>query len=430
MKKQFLGLISALLLIGMVTLVLNIHPVKAFTGTVYIRADGSVDPLDAPIQRNGDLYTLTDNINSDADGIIVQKDNVVIDGSGFTLRGTGVPLFSKGIDLSGRINVTIMNMGIEAFREGVWLYYSSKYNTIVGNNIKANFGRNIHLYHSSDYNSIIGNNITGGYWAGIPIPTDNILIADSSYNKIVGNSITGSGVAGIWVLDFSCYNIISGNGIKKNFRGIWLENLNAPPRYNSIVGNNITMNFNAGLLDECTADNLVYHNNFIDNNPQVNCYESTNIWDDGYPSGGNYWSDYKERYPNATEINGSGIWNAPYVIDKNNQDNYPLVEPWSPIEVPPVEDTEAYIDYVNETIQDLPDEIFNKPGEDILDVKYDFSDLFDNALENINEGNYEGAIEKLETIKEKIYQEMVESAERQEIISLVDDLIAYLETLL
>ena len=52
-------------------------------------------------------------------------------------------------------------------------------------------------------------------------------------------------------------------------------------------------------------------------------YVSVNIWDNS--SEGNYWSDYEERYLNATEIDNSGIWNTSYVIDGNNQDNYPIV---------------------------------------------------------------------------------------------------------
>jgi hypothetical protein len=39
----------ALLLMGMLTLAFNIQPVKA-SGTIYVRADGSVDFPSAPIQ--------------------------------------------------------------------------------------------------------------------------------------------------------------------------------------------------------------------------------------------------------------------------------------------------------------------------------------------------------------------------------------------
>jgi hypothetical protein len=54
---------------------------------------------------------------------------------------------------------------------------------------------------------------------------------------------------------------------------------------------------------------------------------SENIWDNGLLSEGNYWSNYTNQYPNAKELDGSGIWDVPLVIDENNQDRYPLVNP-------------------------------------------------------------------------------------------------------
>jgi len=48
-------------------------------------------------------------------------------------------------------------------------------------------------------------------------------------------------------------------------------------------------------------------------------------WDNGYPSGGNYWSDYLEKYPLAEEIESSGIWNEPYQIFESENDNFPLI---------------------------------------------------------------------------------------------------------
>jgi hypothetical protein len=52
----------------------------------YIRADGTVDPPTAPVSRNGDAYTLTDDMFCDGDGIIVQKDNIILDGAGHAVN--------------------------------------------------------------------------------------------------------------------------------------------------------------------------------------------------------------------------------------------------------------------------------------------------------------------------------------------------------
>jgi hypothetical protein len=62
--------------------------------------------------------------------------------------------------------------------------------------------------------------------------------------------------------------------------------------------------------------------------------ESVNRWDNSYPSGGNYWSDYTgfDLYsgPYQNETGSDGIGDTPYVIDADNQDNYPLEKlfPW------------------------------------------------------------------------------------------------------
>jgi len=77
-------------------------------------------------------------------------------------------------------------------------------------------------------------------------------------------------------------------------------------------------------------DNLVYHNNFINNPIQGGDQESSSQWDNDYPSGGNYWNDYtgEDDYSGPDQdIPGSdGIGDTPYAIS-GNQDNYPLMEP-------------------------------------------------------------------------------------------------------
>jgi hypothetical protein len=63
----------------------------------------------------------------------------------------------------------------------------------------------------------------------------------------------------------------------------------------------------------------------VNNTIQVITDGLANTWDNG--SMGNYRSDYLTKYPNATQVDSSGIWNTPYVIDANNTDYYPLTVP-------------------------------------------------------------------------------------------------------
>jgi hypothetical protein len=52
--------------------------------------------------------------------------------------------------------------------------------------------------------------------------------------------------------------------------------------------------------------------------------DGTWVWDSG--SSGNYWSDYTTKYPNATQIDHTGVGDTPYMIDAYNSDNYPLMK--------------------------------------------------------------------------------------------------------
>jgi hypothetical protein len=63
---------------------------------------------------------------------------------------------------------------------------------------------------------------------------------------------------------------------------------------------------------------------------------SFNVWDYGYPSGGNYWSDYNgtDSYSGTfqNETGSDSIGDTPYVNDADNRDNYPLMTPHTPSE--------------------------------------------------------------------------------------------------
>lgn len=50
---------------------------------------------------------------------------------------------------------------------------------------------------------------------------------------------------------------------------------------------------------------------------------------------GNYWSDFSAKYPNASEVDSSGIWDVPYALvdslseNRRFQDDHPLISPLS-----------------------------------------------------------------------------------------------------
>lgn len=86
-------------------------------------------------------------------------------------------------------------------------------------------------------------------------------------------------------------------------------------------------------LTNCSY-NQFYHNNFINNTVHVSCYgiTSNNTWDNGVT--GNYWDDYREKYPYANIDFSTGTWDTPYVVNSsgNNIDNHPWVYPYGSID--------------------------------------------------------------------------------------------------
>jgi len=96
-----------------------------------------------------------------------------------------------------------------------------------------------------------------------------------------------------------------------------------------------------GIQLEDTSNILFKHNDFIGN--LVSAYDIDSIgssWDNGYPSGGNYWSDYTgEDQFSGTDQNIPGedeIGDEPYRINYfDSKDNYPLMKKYTKSAAPP-----------------------------------------------------------------------------------------------
>ena len=243
----------------------NANPLSLMT--VRILSDGSIEPSNVPIQRNGDVYKFTDNLCAQ---IVVDKDNIVIDGAGYALQGTyngtrtdqwvvgdgpyqefnetAVP-WTIGVDLANenRHNLTIKNLNIRNFYIGMYIWTAN--NTVAGCSVSDNI---VGILLSGDSNAIIENHIARneeGVFFGVNTPGNTPLSIILSRNSFIDNVV--------------------------HFCGCFCE--------------------------------------------EYDPSEPIHNWD--YSEQGNYWSNY-----NGTDADDDGIGDTPYIIDVQNRDRYPLME--------------------------------------------------------------------------------------------------------
>jgi len=276
---------------------------------------------------------ITNNINNygvylDRSSNIVLRNNIMIGNRyNFVVDGGTLSHFVHDVDESNTVDskpiyylVNCQNMEVPSDAGYVALVNSTNI-TVKGLKLKNN-GEGVLIVSTTNLqviNNTITNNVVG-VW----------LTESSSTNSVFANNVTKN-TYGV-VLVQSSLNSVSENSVTNNYYGVLLEYYS---NYNTLSRNNI-INNNVGVYVN-SSDNKFYHNNVVDNTEQVwiETSEYDNVWDDGYPSGGNYWSEYADvdlySGPNQNETGSDGIWDHPYTIDADNQDRYPLVEPWTPI---------------------------------------------------------------------------------------------------
>jgi len=181
-----------------------------------------------------------------------------------------------------------------------------------------------------------------GIYGGCDNVSNNVFVDNhrgmtlGGHGKIVNNEFMSNG-AGIMISVTDA--IIQENVFHKNYCGIAYFEL-VQSSENHTVSNNIFTFNDVGIDLEYDYERsaIVYHNDFVNNTiPAWHVYSHTTcIWDAGYPTGGNYWSDYNESdffsgpYQNVTGSDGLG--DVPYVVmgwpELNVTDNYPLMSPY------------------------------------------------------------------------------------------------------
>jgi parallel beta-helix repeat protein len=299
---------------------------------VYIRSDGSIEPADVlPIQFNGDTYHLTGDVVDRK--IVVQRSNIVIDGNGFALRQTPIDRNQSGateqgwrcaIDLDDQNNVTIQHVVFDSCVQGIEFMHASNVfisnNSFLGNTIAG-------IIFSSSLNVIIEKNLFFNDTGGIRFAISSYLIAENTFKSCsYGIGLLGGNSSG---------NSIVGNVIAEGSFGIMMESVSEE----HVEANNITGN-EFGIYLTRASNSTFVRNNFVNNNYSAysGVFFNGTYLNPDYPAGysnaqsasqqnvwnqdgkGNFYSDY-----NGTDMDHNSVGDTPYVIDENNQDNYPLI---------------------------------------------------------------------------------------------------------
>ena len=273
----------------------SVHIVGEKPATTILRGEGGVDrgarPVVALAADDAEIRAFTiesQNYSTSAlhaMGVYVQADNCKI--SSCIIKNCYLGIFS-----SAQAYLTVEDNTVEGcLKDGMRFYGAVSY-TIQGNLIKDNAVSGIAL--QGYFDKVINNTFVGN---------ERSIGLGSSYSVVYGNQMLQNAESAIFLAGSN--NTVVANQIQDNKWGVFVTPQLAAPH-----------------------DNTFYHNNFVDNNHGVFVNQSApmELWDAGTALGGNYWSDYTAKYPNAGQ--SDGIYATPYQVYKGAQDNYPLTEPF------------------------------------------------------------------------------------------------------
>jgi parallel beta-helix repeat protein len=259
-----------------------------------------------------------------------------------------------GVELENSNNIDINNCDLSSNSWWNCVLDFSSNNTLSDCNLKNSGTWGLGMFSSSHDNHVYKCDISSNFFYGVSIGNSN---RNNISNCIIDSNrfmypINGHGID----IKHSEENIIVDCNISNNRRGI--------------------------MISSDSENNYIYHNNLLNNDINAND-GGNNIWDDDYPSGGNYWSNFNEPsegayddYSGANQnITGSdGIVDSSYSIPAgSNLDNYPLLYPWSPNQ-PPIADIGGPYEGNEGTQITLNASFSSDPDGDSLTYAWDLDD--------------------------------------------------------
>lgn len=195
----------------------------------------------------------------------------------------------------------------------------------------------------------IRRNVFSGNWEGMLLDS---MVAPQVHDNVMRGSLNPA-----MTVELTAGGLFTGNVVEATqWNGVWLYQANRTTWLRNDFAGAVNFGFHAldshdntfvenrvagngiGVALEGSTGWLLHHNLFEGNALQAqDDLGAANVWDDGYPSGGNWWSDYGGVDMCSGPLqnvcpNPDSIGDTPYVIDADSRDRYPL---WTPAPIPP-----------------------------------------------------------------------------------------------
>jgi nitrous oxidase accessory protein len=287
--------------------------------------------------------------------VYIKADNVKV--AGFTIKNSSSEYPYSGIYLDESNGCHIYGNNITAMYYGIRIYNSSN-NYVSQNYVSRVYGSSsstIGIELAWSHNNTINNNYLHIYYTGIKLAesTNNFVERNilqpyygggyafdvdynSDFNTFSNNNVTSSHKPGYseryfshgFYIRNSVGNVLQGNKMRASSTCIYLYASN-----NTIMVENDFTYADYAINLQYSHFCVFYHNNIFEGSIRFSSNLIGNLWDNGYPSGGNYWkyqspkSDYYSG-PNQDQPGSDGIVDKPYDLGYGNKDRYPFMNPY------------------------------------------------------------------------------------------------------
>jgi parallel beta-helix repeat protein len=223
----------------------------------------------------------------------------------------------EGIVLLDSPNANVSsNMVFDDGEKG--LAFQNSGNSTTSGNVAYGNGQSGIWLQDSPYVDVLGSNLSSN-------ALDGVYVRGSNGSRVVNSIMSSNGNAGCRIYGSSLITFVQ-NNVTENQDGLLVFVADG----NTISSNRIMQNHEYGISVLNSTGNKLYHNSLVNNSQNVKAlFAPGNVWDDGYPDGGNFWSDYAgtdvHSGPGQDQPGSDGIGDTPYTIDSENKDRYPLM---------------------------------------------------------------------------------------------------------